>query len=41
MVQVRTRGKLKTLYLHHDNAYGKKTYHPSDIRQGAPNYIFA
>ena len=32
--------KLKTLYLHYQNAYGHKTYQGGDILQGAATHKF-
>ena len=40
-VHERSHEKLKTLYLHHHNAYGHNTYQRSDITQGVPTHKFA
>ena len=37
----RSHDKSKTLYFHHHNAYGHKTYQGTDITQGAPTHKFA
>ena len=40
MCSRKSREKLNTLYLHHRNAYGHKTYQRSDITQVAPTHKF-
>ena len=40
-LNMRSRDKEKTLYLHYHNAYVHQTYQDGDILSGAPTNIFA